>query len=98
MLPPNTVSYMSDQQPLSRFERPRCARCQTRMLLERVSTGPIGFEHRLFECPKCNNVETRIVASDTNNSESRGWTSDDLSRGGISREAKDGKPIQKTER
>jgi hypothetical protein len=47
-LPPqyreSTVS--STQQFLTVIERPRCSRCQTRMMLERVSSGPIGFEHR----------------------------------------------------
>jgi len=36
----------STQQFLTVIERPRCSRCQTRMMLERVSSGPIGFEHR----------------------------------------------------
>jgi Zn finger protein HypA/HybF involved in hydrogenase expression len=34
------------------------------MMLERVSPGPIGFEHRLFECPKCDHVEINVIASD----------------------------------
>ena len=33
-------------------------------MLERVSPGPIGFEHRLFECSKCNHVELDVIASD----------------------------------
>ena len=69
---------MPDQHPLTTFERPRCSRCQNRMMLERVSPGPIGFEHRLFECPKCDHVETRIIASDPFNSEAQGWVSGEL--------------------
>jgi hypothetical protein len=41
------------------IERPRCSRCQTRMMLERVSSGPIGFEHRLFECRRTQSTELR---------------------------------------
>jgi hypothetical protein len=33
------------------------------MMLERASAGPIWFEHRLFECPKCDHVENVVVAS-----------------------------------
>ena len=43
-------------------ERPRCSRCQARMMLERVSPGPTGFERRLFECPRCDHVETSLIA------------------------------------
>jgi len=45
-------------------ERPRCSRCQARMMLERVSPGPAGFERRLFECPRCDHVETSLIALD----------------------------------
>ena len=63
----------STQQFLTAIERPRCGRCQTRMMLERVSLGPIGFEHRLFECPKCDHVEINIIASDPLTSTAAGW-------------------------
>jgi hypothetical protein len=43
------------------------------MILERVSTGPIGFEHRLFECPKCDGVEINVIASDPLKSKAAGW-------------------------
>jgi hypothetical protein len=63
----------STQQFLTAVERPRCSHCQTRMMLERVSAGPIGFEHRLFECPKCDQVEINVIASDPLESTAAGW-------------------------
>ena len=68
----------SSQQFLTPIERPRCFRCQTRMILERVSLGPIGFEHRLFECPKCDHVEINIIASDPLTSTAAGWLAGEL--------------------
>jgi hypothetical protein len=67
----------STQQFLTAIERPRCPRCQTRMMLERVSSGPIGFEHRLFECPKCDQVEI-VIACDPLKSTAAGWLASDL--------------------
>jgi hypothetical protein len=61
------------QQFLTPIERPRCARCQTRMMLERVSLGSIGFEQRLFECPKCDHVEITVIASDPMDARAAGW-------------------------
>jgi Zn finger protein HypA/HybF involved in hydrogenase expression len=63
----------STQYVLSAIERPRCSRCQTRMMLERISSGPIGFEQRLFECPKCDQVEINVTASDPMESRAAGW-------------------------
>jgi hypothetical protein len=65
------------------------------MMLERVSPGPTGFEHRIFECPKCNHVETRVAASDPFNSEAQGWLTGELGRSAISHEVKNGKLIPK---
>lgn len=47
---------------LSPIERPRCDRCQSLMLLARISPLPGGSERRTFECPKCNAIETKTVA------------------------------------
>ena len=70
---------MHSPQPfLTMIERPRCSRCQTRMMLERVSPGPIGFEHRLFECPKCDHVEISVIASDPFKSGAVGWLAGEL--------------------
>jgi hypothetical protein len=43
------------------------------MMLERISSGPIGFEQRLFECPKCDHVEINVTASDPIESRAAGW-------------------------
>jgi hypothetical protein len=51
----------STEIPLTAIERPRCANCQTRMLLARSSPLPNGAEKRIFECPKCSLSETRMV-------------------------------------
>jgi Zn finger protein HypA/HybF involved in hydrogenase expression len=68
----------STQHFLTVIERPRCSRCQTRMMLERVSQGPIGFEHRLFECPRCDQVEISVIASDSFKSKAVGWLDGEL--------------------
>jgi hypothetical protein len=68
----------SSQQFLTAIERPRCFHCQTRMMLERVSPGPTGFEHRLFECPKCDHVEISVIASDPFKSKAVGWLGSEL--------------------
>jgi hypothetical protein len=70
---------MTSSQPfLIAIGRPRCLHCQTRMMLERVSPGPIGFEHRLFECPKCYHVEISVIASDPFKSKAAGWLAGEL--------------------
>ena len=68
----------SSQQFLTDIERARCFRCQARMMLERVSPGPIGFEQRLFECPRCDQVELRLIASDPFDSKAAGWLAGEL--------------------
>lgn len=68
----------SPQQFLTAIERLRCSRCETRMMLERVTSGPIGFEHRVFECPKCDHVQVKIIASDPLRSRAAGWLAADL--------------------
>jgi hypothetical protein len=48
------------------------------MMLARTSPGPMGFEHRRFECPKCNYVQNEVVASDPMKSAYAGWLAGEL--------------------
>jgi len=60
------------------IKHPRCSRCTSRMMLARVSPGPVGFEHCCFECPGCKSVQNEVVASDPMNSTSEGWLAGEL--------------------
>jgi hypothetical protein len=44
------------------IERPRCRRCQTRMMLARIEPYGEGSEKRTFECSKCSAVESTVVS------------------------------------
>jgi hypothetical protein len=51
MLPPKAGKHhVLDPILLERYRAPSLFPLQTRMMLERISSGPIGFEQRLFEC------------------------------------------------
>jgi hypothetical protein len=65
---------------LTAIERLGCSRSQTRMKLERVSPGPIDFEHRLFECPKWDHVEIDVIASDPFSMHCLRFSAPDLAR------------------
>jgi hypothetical protein len=71
-------AYLSCGPSLTRIERPRCSRCVSRMMLARIGPGPMGFEHRRFECPKCNFVQNEAVASDPIQSVYVGWLAGEL--------------------
>jgi hypothetical protein len=64
--------------PLSAIERPRCPHCQTRTLLARTTTGPAGYEFRIFECPKCDRVHRTLVVSDPMSGDANGWLAGEL--------------------
>jgi hypothetical protein len=72
------ASWKKPDPELLPIHRPRCPRCQLRMLAVGVSTGPEGFEHRLFECPKCKHAEEKILASDPLGSGAAEWSNSDL--------------------
>ena len=64
--------------PLMVIERPRCPKCQTRMMLAKVSTGPKGFDNRTFECGRCESVHIACIAADPMKSKAAGWLSGSL--------------------
>ena len=57
------VRMSSTEIPLAPIERPRCVKCETRMLLARRSPLPNRAEKRIFECPKCG-VSTITTVTD----------------------------------
>jgi hypothetical protein len=50
----------------------------SRMMLARISPGSMGFEHRRFECPKCDSVQNEVVSSDPMKSAYVGWFAGEL--------------------
>lgn len=63
---------------LSATGRPRCPKCQMRMLTAAMEEGPEGFEHRSFECAGCGHSEQNVIASDPMNTNALGWLNSEL--------------------
>jgi len=60
------------------IERPRCPKCQGRMMLARIAPGPVAHSDlRIFECPKCDYVEKKLV-EDPMSSAKPGWQNSGL--------------------
>jgi hypothetical protein len=60
------------------IHRPRCPRCQKRMISIDPSPGPQGFEQRTYRCRTCEYTETDIVACDPLQSNAVGRTEGEL--------------------
>ena len=69
-------AYSSDPTLLP-FERPRCSKCQGRMMLAQIEQGPGGADLRTFECPKCEHVQ-KVLVEDPLKSANTGWTAGGL--------------------
>jgi ribosomal protein S27AE len=59
------------------IERPRCPKCQGRMMLARIEPGPNHSDLRTFECPKCEHVQKTLV-EDPLRSSHTGWMASEL--------------------
>jgi len=71
-------SWKKPDPELLPMHRPRCAKCQTRMITVAVSDGPEGFERRTFKCLKCAHTNEQVLASDPLKSSAAGWIRSDL--------------------
>jgi hypothetical protein len=60
----------SSEPSLLPIERPRCLKCQGRMMLARIEPGPAHSDLRTFECPKCSHVLTTTAEDPMSNA---GW-------------------------
>jgi hypothetical protein len=61
--------------PFLPIERPRCPKCQNRIMLARISPGPAGYA---FECAKRNHAPAVTVAHDPMKSGTTGWITGEL--------------------
>jgi hypothetical protein len=61
-----------------RIERPLCPKCQTRMMLARLTPGRSGFELQYFDCPKCDHELTIEVPEVDPLKKAEGWLSGEL--------------------
>ena len=63
------------------IQRPRCPKCQMRMLTIGIEDdAPDGFENRTFECLRCHHTETKLLAADPLKTGALGWLSGELGR------------------
>jgi hypothetical protein len=70
-------SYPHPEPSLLAIERPRCPKCQGRMMLARIKPGPNSSDVRTFECPKCEQVQKMLV-EDPLKTANTGWTAGGL--------------------
>jgi ribosomal protein S27AE len=54
-------SHARAEPSLVSIERPRCPKCQSRMMLASIESGPNGADLRTFECPKCEYVHKMLI-------------------------------------
>jgi hypothetical protein len=74
----NMGSWKKPDPELLPIHRPRCPKCQMRMLTTAICDDPEGFEHRTFKCLKCAHTDERVLASDPSNSTAASWAQSDL--------------------
>lgn len=65
---------------LTMIDRPRCPKCQIRMMLVGVEPGFSGPDLRTFECPECQ-LDYKALAEDPMKSKKAvGWIKSELRR------------------
>jgi hypothetical protein len=57
-------AYSHSYPSLLPIDRPRCPKCQGRMMLSRIEPGPADSDFLTFGCPKCEHVQKMVVGDD----------------------------------
>src|SRR3981081_2694070 len=70
-------AFIRSDPSLLSIERPRCPKCQGRMMLARIEPGPAHSDLRTFECQKCEHVHKMLV-EDPLKSANTDWTAGGL--------------------
>jgi hypothetical protein len=65
-------SHTGAKSSLLPIERRHCPKCQSRMMLARIESGPNGSDLRTFECAKCDHIHKMLV-EDPLKSSNTGW-------------------------
>jgi DNA-directed RNA polymerase subunit RPC12/RpoP len=71
-------AFIRSDPSLLPIERPRCPKCQGRMMLARIEPGPAHSGLRTFECPKCGHVRKALVEDPLLTSANSGWIAGEL--------------------
>jgi hypothetical protein len=71
-------AFIRSDPSLLPIERPRCPKCQGRMMLARIEPGPAHSDLRTFECPKCGHVRKALVEDPLLTSANSGWIAGEL--------------------
>jgi hypothetical protein len=71
--------------------RPRCLKCNVRMITADVSAGPEGFERRTFECLKCGDTDSKVIPCDPLKSNAVGWLSGELGHSAVTHYIREGR-------
>lgn len=70
-------AYSRSYPSLLPIQRPRCPKCQGRMMLSRIKPGPAHSDFLTFECPKFEHVQ-KMVVGDPMKAINTGWTAGGL--------------------
>ena len=69
---------MPESHSLSMIKRPRCPKCQVRMMLVGIEPSFAGPDLRTLECPKCELTYKALVADPMKSNKMAGWLKSEL--------------------
>ncbi len=68
----------SPESSLSMVKRPRCPKCQVRMMLVGIERSFAGPDLRTVECPRCELTYKALVADPMKSNKMAGWLKSEL--------------------